>query len=134
MKIINVHVLDELGRILIPGKLTEKIGWNPNDQLTASVNLHEETVTFFQKQGGEFVLDDMNRVTLPGELLADLEWGERDKLAVTLDTKEKTVTLSLEEKYAPVCVFCKKPEAALTINGIGICAPHVSEIVSSGHK
>ena len=128
MKIINVHVLDELGRILIPGKLTEKIGWNPKDQLTASANLHEKTVILFQKQGGEFVLDDMNRVTLPGELLADLVWGLRDKLAVTLDTMEKTVTLSMEEKYAPVCVFCQKPEASIIINSIGICAEHVEEI------
>ena len=128
MKIISVHALDELGRVTIPKKLMGDIGWIPKDQLSMCINLHEKTVALFQQQDGEFVLDDFNRVKLPGDLLANLEWGGKDKLAITWDTTEKTVTLTMEEKYAPLCIFCKKPEVSKIIHGVGICAEHVEAI------
>ena len=134
MKIMSVQSLDESGRVLLPSALGAKIDLKENNQLTPFVNLADKTIILSKQQGGEFVLDKFNRVTITKELCNELQWGDKDNLAVTLDTTEKTISLSLYKKYSPECIFCKKPEAALTINGIGICGPHVSEILNEYKK
>ena len=134
MKFVNVNALDEMGKILIPAKLGVNINLTAADRLTATVNLTEKTVTFSKQQDGEFALDEYNRVTIPRKLCTDLEWGAHDKLTVTLDTSDQTILLSMHEKHIPQCVFCQKPEIVLVIHGFGICGPHVSQIVNSGHK
>jgi len=130
----KIRALCPRGRVVLPRKLISEIGWEPGQRLTAMVNLRHKTVEFFSKEDGGLQIGELGILTIPKGFRDALDWEYRDRLAVTVDATEGTVLLALHKKFVPKCVFCGKPEDAMTINGMNICNEHVAIIRNSSHN
>jgi len=122
------RVLDDMGRIVLPRKLTSQLGWQPGTRLTAIVNLRNKTIELFSKADGGLQMDEFGILALPQGFRKAFGWGYRDKLGVTVNTEEGTISLALDTKFVPKCVFCGKQEEAISINDISVCRKHMITI------
>ena len=130
MENVSLNVLDELGRILLPKKLRGQIGWEIGDNLTATANAAEKTLTLQKQQDGELSIDDLGRTIIPKSVITDFDWCAGDKFSLTLDTSAGTITIAFAEKRA--CAFCKSSEVVYTLNGVSMCKSCICLIKNSG--
>lgn len=132
MNHVGLHALDDIGRVLLPYKLTTQLNWEKGRRLAAKIV--DETIELHCNLNGEVVIDELRRIQLPKETREFLGWEERDELMVSANGEDQIIRLAMGIKYAPACVFCSDPNVIITVNGGDICKDCVNLIQQSGHQ
>ena len=88
--------VDTIGRLLIPAKVRNPLGWNIGDKLYAIPSPDGKTVVLQAEQNGSgmaLAIDDFGRITLPQALRAEMQWQEGSTLNLVCNEKENRIAL-----------------------------------------
>lgn len=89
---VKVRAMDDLGRILIPRKFMELLGWDVGSGLSGTVDDIAKTITL--TQGSDIIIDDLGRVVIGKQTREQLGFAYEDKITLVLDLDNQQVKLT----------------------------------------
>lgn len=114
-----VRRMDDLGRIVLPIELRDKLNIKEKDPIEVYVDgdlIYLEKKETDQEIGVIRKVDELGRIVLPMGLRRKFEIGDKEPLEFFI-SGEKIVL----KKYAPGCTFCGSLEQLTTLHNKQIC-------------
>ena len=74
--------IDELGRVLLPAKLCEQLGWKRDSKVNAQINQTDKSINLHAADDGRMTIDELGRITLGEGILSELGW-EPGKISIS---------------------------------------------------
>ena len=92
----SINTIDELGRILIPTNLRDRVCLEPNHKVSILLNKSENSFVLFKHLDKEFSVDELGRITIPQIIYEELGWNAGDKVFIELNEDDETLVLRLQ--------------------------------------
>ena len=91
-----MNKIDEIGRVLIPKKVREPLGWEKGNALEILTNAGEKSLTVTlanNNSENKYALDDLSRIQIPSEILKLLGWECRSTVKHIVNEADNSITM-----------------------------------------